>query len=141
MLHRFVVDASVAIKWVAREDDDDRARALLSEDVDRHAPTLLLAELTNVTWKKHRTRLMMEASARAAIAGAPLYVSLHEAQRAGQALSLAIELDHPAYDCFYLALAIDLDCRLVTADARFLARVATSAHAGRVMKLADWSTT
>ena len=33
------------------------------------------------------------------------------------ATSLAIELDHPAYDCIYLALAVEHDCRFVTADA------------------------
>jgi hypothetical protein len=28
----------------------------------------------------------------------------------------AIELDHPAYDCLYLALTVENDCRFVTAD-------------------------
>jgi predicted nucleic acid-binding protein len=29
---------------------------------------------------------------------------------------LAVELDHPAYDCVYLALALAKDCKLATAD-------------------------
>ena len=36
------------------------------------------------------------------------------------ALEFAIELDHPIYDCFYLALAERERCPLVTADARLL---------------------
>ena len=39
------------------------------------------------------------------------------------ALALAIELGHPAYDCAYLALALQRRSRLVTADRRLLARV------------------
>lgn len=37
-----------------------------------------------------------------------------------QATSLAIELDHPAYDCLYLALAHQRKWRFVTADERLL---------------------
>ena len=32
------------------------------------------------------------------------------------ATQIAIELDHPTYDCLYLAVAIDRNCRFVTAD-------------------------
>ena len=39
------------------------------------------------------------------------------------ATRLAIELDHPAYDCLYLALAIASDCQFVTADQRFLRKL------------------
>lgn len=37
------------------------------------------------------------------------------------ALQLAIDLNHPIYDCLYLALAIRLDTHVVTADRRFAA--------------------
>jgi predicted nucleic acid-binding protein len=33
---------------------------------------------------------------------------------------ISIELDHPAYDWLYLALAVDMNCKFVTADERFL---------------------
>jgi predicted nucleic acid-binding protein len=39
------------------------------------------------------------------------------------ATRLAIDLDHPAYDCLYLALAIARDCPFVTADERFLRKL------------------
>ncbi len=41
----------------------------------------------------------------------------------GSATSLAVELDHPAYDCIYLALAIERDWQFATADERFQRRV------------------
>jgi hypothetical protein len=34
-----------------------------------------------------------------------------------------IELDHPAYDCLYLALAVENGCRFVTADERLVHRI------------------
>ena len=39
--------------------------------------------------------------------------------RNAAAARLAADLDHPAYDCFYLALAIQTQYPVVTADARF----------------------
>jgi predicted nucleic acid-binding protein len=39
------------------------------------------------------------------------------------ATRLAIELDHPAYDCLYLALAVENDCRFVTADKRLVNKI------------------
>ncbi len=41
----------------------------------------------------------------------------------GAATRMAIELDHPAYDCLYLALAEANDCRFVTADTRLLRKL------------------
>jgi predicted nucleic acid-binding protein len=43
---------------------------------------------------------------------------------AERALAIAEELRHPAYDCFYLALAEAKEARLVTADRRFAQRLA-----------------
>jgi predicted nucleic acid-binding protein len=40
------------------------------------------------------------------------------------ATTIASDLDHPAYDCAYLALAAVNDCQFVTADERFRRRVA-----------------
>jgi predicted nucleic acid-binding protein len=39
----------------------------------------------------------------------------------GRALELAIELQHPIYDCFYLALAERERAPLISADKRLLA--------------------
>jgi predicted nucleic acid-binding protein len=36
---------------------------------------------------------------------------------------MSIEIDHAAYDCVYLALAIDNKCQFVTADERFLRKI------------------
>lgn len=40
-----------------------------------------------------------------------------------KATELAIALSHPAYDCIYIAAALELECPFVTADTRFLAKL------------------
>jgi predicted nucleic acid-binding protein len=53
---------------------------------------------------------------------------------------LAIALDHPAYDCLYLALAVETGCPFVTADRVFVRTVRGSSQRdlrGKVIFLAD----
>jgi predicted nucleic acid-binding protein len=47
------------------------------------------------------------------------------------ATRMSIKIDHPAYDCLYLALAVEAECSFVTADERFLRKL----HQGRQPKL------
>ena len=54
------------------------------------------------------------------------------------AARLSRTLDHPVYDCCYLALAIQEDAALVTADRRLLGVVANTPHAERVLPLSAW---
>ena len=44
-------------------------------------------------------------------------------QLSAAATRLAIDLDHPVYDCFYLALAVQEQYPVVTADTRFHEKV------------------
>lgn len=119
---RWVVDASVAAKWLAPEPDSPQAEALLDDELI--VPDLLFAEVGNILWKK---QMRGEMAAAAAQLGArwllqqPMQVH-DSASLLADALTLALRLKHPAYDCFYLALATRLDLPLITADARFHAR-------------------
>ena len=56
-----------------------------------------------------------------------------------QAFDLALELKHPAYDCFYLALALMRDVRFVTSDAHFQRKAAAAGYGDRVVLLEDWA--
>ena len=123
-----VIDASVAIKWVIEEEGTPQALALLSYALA--APDLLIAECANILWKKVRFGELSSKEAnfaagllaRADIELMPMRPHLQAATR------LAIALDHPAYDCIYVALAEAEGARLVTADARLVQKLA--AHAG-----------
>ncbi len=114
-----VIDASVAIKWVIYEPDRDLAYALL--DGSLIAPDLMLIECANAL-RSRVARGSMAATdvepAWATICEAPVRISA-AAECLGEALALGLALEHPVYDCIYLALAIASGCRVVTADRRF----------------------
>ena len=52
------------------------------------------------------------------------------------AARLAVQLDHPAYDCIYLALAQSADRSFVTADTRFCTKAQSHVPADQVLDLA-----
>jgi predicted nucleic acid-binding protein len=130
----WVVDASVAIKWVVAEPGTKEALLLR-----RHrlvAPDLLVPECANILWKKVRRGELSKAEAilaarllqRAEVELEPMRGLLEPATK------LAIALDHPAYDCLYLALAEALSCALVTADEQLYRK--TQAIEPKVVRLA-----
>jgi predicted nucleic acid-binding protein len=121
-----VVDASVALRWCFQLNKSDRAEELLRSGHHLIAPDLVIAEITNAAWKFVMFDRMAPESAVSAV---------HEIVKAFQelvpmsalrdrALAIAIELRHPAYDCFYLALAERSTAPLVTADDRMIRRCA-----------------
>ena len=140
-MNTFVVDASVVVKWVVEEEGTTEALSV-RRSARLLAPELLVAECANVFWKKYqRKELTREQAVLAAklIQGAdieflPMRGMLETATR------LAIELYSPAYDCIYIALAVQTDCKFITADDRFLQRVnlsPTRSLRGRAISLAQ----
>lgn len=120
-MNQLVIDASIAIKWVVEEDGTSDALALL-RGYKLAAPDLLIAECANVLWKKVKRHELSEDEARIAarlIQRAEIEI-FPTRQLLESATRMAITLNHPAYDCVYLALAKENDWRFVTADARFL---------------------
>ena len=131
-----VVDASVAVKWLVAEADSAAAQRLVGAPLC--APDLLLAEIVNALWAMQRRERISTADAMAGFAKlARASIDLIPAAAlAGDALALSCRLDHPAYDCFYLALAIERDAHVVTADRRFVAAAEANAETkGRVRLL------
>jgi predicted nucleic acid-binding protein len=61
-----------------------------------------------------------------------------EDELAERASQIAVDLEHPAYDCFYLALAEREAAALVTADRRLVERVRATPWEGRVVALDAW---
>jgi predicted nucleic acid-binding protein len=119
-LRKLVVDASVAMKWVAEEKGTPEALALRSR-AKLSAPDLLPAECANILWKKVRKRdLTREAALLAArlLEGSDVELSARPLLEA--ATRIAIELNHPAYGCVYIALAVANSSNFVTADERLL---------------------
>ncbi len=117
-----VVDASVIVKLMLAEADTAVAERVFLER-DLHAPSQAWLEVANALRRRGRTSARDLEGARVFLAGMPGRVTLHaDRVLADRAFDLAVELDHEIYDCLYLALALALDCRLVTADGAFVAK-------------------
>jgi predicted nucleic acid-binding protein len=131
-------DASIAIKWVIEEEGTKEALALRSRALA--APDLLIAECGNILWKKVRRNELSEREAafaagllaRADIELVPMRPYLEAAVR------IAAALDHPVYDCMYIAFAEAEGLSFVTADASLARKVeqqAPRSYGGRVFGL------
>jgi predicted nucleic acid-binding protein len=119
-----IVDASVAVKWVVSEPDSAEAAALLDK-ARVGAPALWLSEASNALWAKVMRRQLTpeEAWGQAMdLADAPV-VTIPLPGLLPVAMRMALELEHPIYDCFYLAAAVQKETHVVTADRRFFAKV------------------
>ncbi|MGE0725241.1 MAG: type II toxin-antitoxin system VapC family toxin [Alphaproteobacteria bacterium] len=136
-----VVDASVAIKWYVDEEGAPAALAIARGGEAMIAPDLVVAEVANVAWRKHR--LGQLSAAQVSVIATHLPSAFHELVPSSRllpaALALSLAHDAPAYDSFYLALAAAADATLVTADARLITRARERMGDVRVMPLAEFA--
>ena len=131
---RAVVDASVTAKWYFFEPGRDAADQVLAARMagerELLAPDLIVPEFANVVWKRVRRR---ECSRAAAVEILGMWEVdrpslVPSAELVAQAFELTMALDQSVYDCLYLALALEIEAPLVTAD-QDLARAARRAEA------------
>jgi predicted nucleic acid-binding protein len=130
-----VIDASVALKWVLDEAGKEAADALLDEELI--APSLWLVEAANALWRRTLRGEISREEAKARLAelfNAPVTTSAMEDDLL-RAADLADALEHPVYDCLYLAMAIRENTYVVTADTRFHAAVGRSPTLAGVVRL------
>lgn len=118
-----VIDASVALKWVLDEEGSEEAAQLAGQPLV--APELFLAECANALWATARRSDLtsaevwsrLKALQSAPVERVPLDTLIEDA------MILALELNHPVYDCIYLALALQRNLVVVTADRRLVKAV------------------
>lgn len=135
-----IVDASVAVKWFVAETDSLVADELSASNHRLFAPRLIVTEVANTLGRKAMSGFMSAAEACAYLRSLPNYFNgvLAVDELIEPALRNACAIRHPIYDLIYLEAARRLDAQLVTADRRFIAKVAGTDLARHVTLLSDW---
>ncbi len=118
----YVVDANVVAKWFVPERLSEEAVRLLDERHELASPDLLFPELGNVLWKKARAgQLTRQETKRIVQALDQLPVAVYPSRLVLEgALEIALETGRGVFDSVYVALAVALECSLVTADERLV---------------------
>ncbi len=121
---RYVLDASVALKWVLIEADSGKARQLRDDfRAGIHeliAPDSFALEIALALTKAERRGMIQDAAARwtDVMTSAPHFSPSHPL--APRAIQIASQARIGVYDCLYVALAEREGCDLVTADSRLV---------------------
>lgn len=134
-----VVDASVAVKWALTEPGRDEALHVLKLGHRLVAPDLIYAEVANVFRKRMKRSEMTLEQAEEAFRALSISIQtlVPSNDLAESALRFALQIDHSAYDCFYLA-ATRPNSYLVTADDVFVRKCkASDALPAHVTALSD----
>lgn len=118
--HSLVLDASAVVRLICHDPAAAGWAGQISQASMVLAPELMLTEVANALWKLRRSGSLEGVDPQALLADARDLVDQFEPDRALQveALALACHLDHPVYDCLYLALARREAALLLTADQR-----------------------
>lgn len=134
-----VFDASVVIKWFVPENLSAEAMLLLDGVPIVQAPDLVIVETGNIVWKKRRNGEIAGEQASAIVQRIrdSIPILYPAAEMIDRALAIALALDHPVYDCLYIACAEAADGLLVTADGRLHVRTRRSPFHDRVRHLGD----
>ncbi len=138
-MRRYVIDASVAIKWFIPEIHSDAALRAWHIGHRLDIPAFLFLELGNVLTKKIR-RQELSSTECDAILKELKHLPLHrhaDDQLFPAAYRLALDTHRSLYDCLYLALAEVVDGIMVTADQKFCTALANGPYAHRVLWVED----
>ena len=120
-MNTVVCDASVIFKLIVAEQGTDQALHL-AESCQIAVPEFLLLEIGNALWSRVRTGKSRASDVPELLEDLDAFSFDIRPVRplVRSALSFATRLDHPIYDCIYLALAEHQSVPLITADQRFL---------------------
>jgi predicted nucleic acid-binding protein len=134
-LTAFVLDASVAVKWVvpsAKETLGAESLRLLERyvagEIDFVVPDIFWAEIGNVLWKGVRQRRWSRTLAEGAASGMKdrNFLTISTQILLPAALKIALLYDRSVYDALYVAAAIQFKIEMITADERLANALAAS---------------
>jgi predicted nucleic acid-binding protein len=135
-----VIDTSVLFEALVPGQYSGAAVQILLSVEKLTAPDLIRIEMSGALTKAVRRKQISADYATAVFARLPATLPPLQATEplVDRSFALSLELDHPFADCVFLAQAEARSDALVTADQRFVRKLARTAHAARVIALADW---
>lgn len=125
---KYVLDVSVALKWVLHEPQTATARKLRDHATKRihelHAPDIFSLEVGSALSRLKRGPNPLPATGEASILAADILTTPPEHCPSMDIFHRAMEISSwlriSFYDCLYLVASEELACELVTADQRLV---------------------
>lgn len=135
-----VVDASIAFSWTVETPQSAKCVDILRSAKALIAPDLIVPELTNAFTMQIRAGTADPQRIKDGLEFLPRWFTelVPSTTLRNKALDLALELNHPAYDCFYLALALDRSIPFITLDREFLQKAISAGHKRHISHLEQW---
>jgi predicted nucleic acid-binding protein len=121
----YVVDASVAVKWLFPEPQTPQADALLSAPANLIAPDILWAEVASAACKKvRRNEIASDMASQMLDDFNHIPIKINSSRSLMRfAWETALEIGISVYDALYVALAYQKDCSLITADRKLYEKI------------------
>lgn len=126
----YVVDASVAVKWLIPEEYSEKAMKLLEawvkQELELNAPRLLRLEVTNAL-TKYAARGLLKVEQ--LVQGFQIFREIaitysdEDWQLIEEALNASTTMDLSIYDAIYIVLAKKLNATLITADGKLVDKI------------------
>lgn len=132
-----VLDASVAVKWVIREEHSDNATRLLTEDIHLFAPGHWLAEASTAVWARSTVSKLLsreQAEERIAWLRAVPVRETPVRDLIREATAMSFDLHATFHDSLYLALARETGGPVVTADRRLFDKASGHRHLSSLVR-------
>ena len=136
---RYVVDASVAVKWYLPEVHDAEALRLLNLDAELLAPDLIYSEVGNILWKRVRAgdftaaegAAVLESFSRINLVISPSHPLIMPA------FEIACQTQRTVYGSLYLSLAVRENALFVTTDEKLYNALQGTPLASALLWVAD----
>lgn len=139
---RYILDASVAVKWFVEETDTRRAVRLKERfengQVDLEAPSLLTYEVASALRFHPKIQLTLK-QLHGAIEVLEQMQIVHEPNEDEWTAALRLSLENPIsiYDAAYLSLAGNRAAKMVTSDTKFPTNLKSAEARQNVILLSD----
>jgi predicted nucleic acid-binding protein len=138
-----VIDASVGVKWFVPEVHSVEARQWRNRPEEFHTLAFFFdLEIASILWKKVRRAEITRVDADSILVQlSALPLTRHpEAPLLAAAFDIADRTQRTVYDCLYLALAVQLGGRMVTADERLCNALVGTQWAAHIVSVGDVAT-